>query len=57
MSAFPESGRSIPKNRVKIKGRFRLNTVEKLCFKMSGDFICDLSGITYCSYEGVADVA
>jgi hypothetical protein len=37
--------------------RFALNTVEKLCFKMSGDFICDLSGITYCIYEGVAEVA
>ena len=33
------------------------DTVEKLCFEMSGDFICDLSGITYCMYEGVAEAA
>ncbi len=32
-------------------------SVEKLCFEMSGDFICDISGIAYCSYEGVAEVA
>ena len=32
-------------------------SVEKLCFEMSGDFICDLSGIAYCLYEGVAEVA
>ncbi len=31
-------------------------SVEKLCFEKSGDFICDLSGITYCRYEGVAEV-
>ena len=31
-------------------------SVEKLCFDKSGDFICDLSGITYCRYEGVAEV-
>jgi len=31
-------------------------SVEKLCFEMSDDFICDLSGIVYCSYEGVAEV-
>ena len=30
--------------------------VEKLCFEKSGDFICDLSGITYCRYEGVVEV-
>jgi len=38
------------------KGPESANTVEKLCFKMSDDFICDLSGITYCSYEAVAEV-
>ena len=27
-------------------------SVEKLCFEMSGDFICDLNGIAYCMYEG-----
>ncbi len=32
-------------------------SVEKLCFEMSGEFICDLSGIKYCRYEGVAEVA
>jgi hypothetical protein len=32
-------------------------SVEKLCFEMSGDFICDLSGIAYCMYEGVAEAA
>ena len=31
-------------------------SVEKLRFEMSGDFICDLSGIAYCMYEGVAEV-
>ena len=33
-----------------------VDTVEKLCFEMSGDFICDLNGIAYCMYEGVAEV-
>jgi hypothetical protein len=33
------------------------NGVEKLCFKKSGDFICDLSGVAYCRYEGVIEVA
>ena len=32
-------------------------SVEKLCFQNCADFICDLSGITYCRYEGVAEVA
>jgi len=32
-------------------------SVEKLCFEMSDDFICDLSDIAYCRYEGVAEVA
>jgi len=32
-------------------------SVEKLCFEMSADFICDLSGIAYSMYEGVAEVA
>ena len=32
------------------------DTVEKLCFEMSGVFICDLNGIAYCMYEGVAEV-
>ena len=32
-------------------------SVEKLWFEKSDDFICDLSGITYCSYEWVAEVA
>ena len=27
-------------------------SVEKLCFEMGGDFICDLSDIEYCSYGG-----
>ena len=27
-------------------------SVEKLCFEIGGDFICDLSGIAYCMYEG-----
>ena len=30
----------------------RPDTVEKLRFEISGDFICDLSGIAYCMYEG-----
>jgi hypothetical protein len=34
------------------EGPVSANTVEKLCIKMSDDFICDLSGITYCSYGG-----
>ena len=33
------------------------NTVDKLCFEMSGDFICDLSGIAYCRYEEVVGTA
>jgi len=33
-----------------------VDTVEKLCFEKSGDFICDLNGIAYCMYEGVAEV-
>ena len=32
-------------------------SVEKLRFEKSGNFICDLSGIAYCMYEGVAEVA
>ena len=32
-------------------------SVEKLRFKKSGDFICDLSAIAYFMYEGVAEVA
>ena len=32
-------------------------SVEKLRFEDSGDFICDLSDIAYCSYEGVVEVA
>ncbi len=34
-----------------------VNTVEKLCLEKCDDFICDLSDITYCRYEGVAEVA
>ena len=41
----------------KTQRRLRVDSVEKLCFEMSGDFICDMSGIAYCSYEGVAEVA
>ncbi len=37
--------------------RFAPYSVEKLCFEMSGDFNCDMSGIAYPSYEGVAEVA
>ena len=33
------------------------DTVEKLRFEMSDDFICVLSGVAYCMYEGVAEVA
>jgi len=32
-------------------------SVEKLCFEIDDDFICDLSGVAYCMYEGVAEVA
>ncbi len=32
-------------------------SVEKLCLEKCDDFICDLSDITYCRYEGVAEVA
>jgi len=28
------------------------DTVEKLCFEKNGDFICDMSGVRYRSYEG-----
>ncbi len=35
----------------------RVYSVEKLRFEDSGDFICDLSDIAYCSYEGVVEVA
>ena len=38
------------------EGPLTADTVEKLCFEMSGDFICDLNGIAYCIYEGVAEV-
>ena len=27
-------------------------SVEKLCFENSGDFICVLSAVLYCRYEG-----
>ena len=42
---------------VGFEGQLTAYSVEKLCFEMSGDFICDLSGIAYCMYEGVAEVA
>ena len=32
------------------------DTVEKLCFEISGDFFCDLSVISYSRYEGVVEV-
>ena len=32
-------------------------SVEKLCFEFDDEFICDLSSIAYCMYEGVAEVA
>ena len=32
-------------------------SVEKLCFEKSGDFICVLSGVAYCMYEGIVEVA
>ena len=32
------------------------DTVEKLRFEISGDFICDLSVILYSRYEGVVEV-
>ena len=32
-------------------------SVEKLCFEKTRDFICDLSSVSYASYEGVAEVA
>jgi hypothetical protein len=39
------------------EGPLTAYSVEKLCFEMSGEIICDLSGIAYCMYEGVAEVA
>ncbi len=39
-----------------LDGRFAPDTVEKLCFKISGDFICDLSVILYSRYEEVVEV-
>jgi len=33
-----------------------VDTVEKLRFEISGDFICDLSVILYSRYEGVVEV-
>ena len=40
---------------------FRLpgaRVTDQLCrFEYNGDFICDLSDIAYCSYEGVVEVA
>ena len=33
------------------------DTVEKLCFEKRRDFICDLTSVSYASYEGVAEVA
>jgi hypothetical protein len=32
-------------------------SVEKLRFEKSSDFICDLSHVAYCRYEGVAEGA
>jgi hypothetical protein len=32
-------------------------SVEKLCFENRRDLICDLSSVSYASYEGVAEVA
>jgi len=32
-------------------------SVEKLCFEKRRDLICDLSSVSYASYEGVAEVA
>jgi len=32
-------------------------SVEKLSFEIDDDFISDLSGVAYCMYEGVAEVA
>jgi hypothetical protein len=29
-------------------------SVEKLCFKIDDDFICDLSSVAYCMHEEVA---
>jgi len=34
------------------KGPESAYSVEKLRIEKSSDFICDLSGITYCRYEG-----
>ncbi len=48
--------RNIPKIFTKLTnmdGRFTPDTVEKLRFEISGDFICVLSAVLYCRYEGV----
>jgi hypothetical protein len=39
-----------------LRGRFSFNTVEKLGFEKSDDFICDLSVISYARYERVVEV-
>ena len=38
------------------EGPLSASTVEKLRFEINGDFICDLSVIAYCMYEGVVEV-
>jgi hypothetical protein len=32
------------------------DSVEKLCFEKSDDFICVLSAVLYCRYEGVVRI-
>jgi hypothetical protein len=32
------------------------DTVEKLCFEKSDDYICVLSAVLYCRYEGVVRI-
>ena len=37
----------------KIEGQLTVYSVEKLCFEKSDDFICVLSVVLYCRYEGI----
>jgi hypothetical protein len=60
IDANGSSHRKQPLERLNIESADRQDpaySVEKLCFEMSGDLICDLSGIAYCMYEGGAEAA
>ena len=52
MSANWQNRTSKPGDLIRNEWPLSAYSVEKLCFEMSGDFICDLSRIAYCMYEG-----